>query len=125
MNLNSNNAADDLDEHVRPNVSRIERYRNEVARARKKRWPYERIAAHLKESYGLVVSDRAVSAFCRRRGIKKGVGETMGEPTHSKKPRVPAPGGLTNLLPKFRKKKVFTPRDGPVATRMNGELDDS
>ena len=122
-----------LDEHIRPNVSRIESYREEVALARKKRWPYDRIATLLKERHGLVVSDRAVSAFCRRRGIKKGVGETADasaiQHSAAAPPRersIASPSdALASLLPKFQKKKIFTPREGPIRTRSNGGLDES
>ena len=132
MDKSSATETNNIDEHVRPNVSRIESYREEVALARKKRWPYDRIAALLEERHGLVVSDRAVSAFCRRRGIKKGVGETavvppteIGAPTLRRKNSSDPPSdALANLLPKFQKKKIFTPREGPIRTRSNGGLDE-
>lgn len=135
MSETSSTTVDDLEDHVRPNISRIESYRDEVALARKKRWPYDRIAALLKERHGLVVSDRAVSAFCRRRGIQKGVGETAADSvtaTHNPDatPRsdhsiTPPSDALAGLLPKFRKKKIFTPREGPIRTHSNGGLDDT
>ncbi len=133
MSKTSSTPTENLEEHVRPNVSRIEIYRKEVALARKKGWPYARIAAFLKEHHELVVSDRAVSAFCRRRGIKKGVGETTTdsatqnttETPATKSPSTSSQDALASLLPKFRKKKIFTPREGPVRTRSNGGLDEA
>ena len=133
MNEDSGTASNDLEEHVRPNVSRIESHREEVALARKRRWPYDRIVALLKERHGLVVSDRAVSAFCRRRGIQKGVGETDSDisiqdttPTPRRESSsVAPPDALAGLLPKFKKKKIFTPREGPIRTRSNGGLDEA
>ena len=65
----------DFPEHVRPNLSRLEAHRSEVALARRLRWSCRVIAELLYERHDLRVSGRSVAYFCKRRGIVKGVGE--------------------------------------------------
>ena len=126
-------ASNDLDQHVRPNVSRIEPFRAEVALARKRGWPYDKIAAHLNDRHGVTISDRAVSNFCRCRGIKKGLGETtapsevaVARPIMKKRPVAsPSSDVMASIVPRFKRKTVFTNREGPARTRSNGGLDEN
>ena len=126
-----NEASADIEEHVRPNVSRLESHRAEISLARKRGWPYDKIAAHLQERHGLTISDRAVSNFCRCRGIKKGVGETkaaeaVAESRPTERPRVIGnPDVMASIVPQFKRKTVFTNQEGPARTRSNGGLDEN
>ena len=128
--LGTNEARPDIEEHVRPNVSRLESHRAEIALARKRGWPYDKIADHLQVRHGLTISDRAVSNFCRCRGIKKGVGETkatepVAESRPTERPRVIGnPDVMASIVPQFKRKKVFTNQEGPARTRSNGGLDE-
>ena len=98
-----------------------------------RKWPFTRIAELLASRYQLKITGRAISDFCQRRGIKKGIGETAAlkiAPNHNpiadrplEKVNAQSTTAMANLLPKLKKKKMFDPRDGPVGTRTNGELD--
>ena len=99
-----------------------------------RKWPFAKIAALLAERYQLKITGRAISDFCQRRGIKKGIGESIikgSAPNRraransaSENASVEPNAALAHLLPKFRKKKIFTPREGPIRTRSNGGLDE-
>lgn len=123
--MNSN----DLPEHVRPNLSRLEAHRSLIALARRRRWPFQAIADLLLEQHGLQISGRSVSDFCRRRGIVKGKGETRkpipGESSVTHRDPLPGPS-RTPTPPRARKSKneKFFFRDGPLRTRSNGLLND-
>ncbi len=61
--------------HQRPNRSRLEVWRDEIAEMRSKAWPYSRISTWLRDTHDLAISREAVRQFCCLRGIQKG-GET-------------------------------------------------
>ena len=122
-----------LPNHVRPNVSRLEAFRSLVAEARRGNWPYRRIVTYLDEQHDLKICAKSIRLFCKRRGIKKGVGETeSAKPIEATRPiekRRVSTGSksdvLSSIVPKFKKKTVFMPREGPARTRSNGGLDES
>ena len=111
----------DLPEHTRPNVSQLETYRSEVALARRRNWPYRAIAELLLERHALRISGRAISDFCQRRRIQKGVGETheTGRPAIAGRPDL-----MTEIAPSCpnKGKGRFVPHDGPLRTKSNGLL---
>lgn len=117
-------AGEDLPEYVRPNLSCLEAHRAEVALARRRKWPCRAIAELLFERHGLRITGRAVSDFCRRRGIVKGVGETRKQNSETETVtgnRAPMP----SLAPRHPKKKQtgkYVFRGGPLRTRSNGLL---
>jgi hypothetical protein len=123
--MNSN----DLPEHVRPNLSRLEAHRSQIALARRRRWPFQAITDLLLEQHGLQISGRSVSDFCRRRGIVKGKGETRDAPQGESGVtyRDPLPGSSPTPTPPKNRKTTdakFFFRDGPLKTRSNGLLSD-
>ncbi|MDA0810811.1 MAG: hypothetical protein O3C21_00240 [Verrucomicrobia bacterium] len=123
--MNSN----DLPEHARPNLSRLEAHRSQIALARRRRWPFQAIADLLLEQLGLQISGRSISDFCRRRGIVKGKGETREAPQGESgiAHRDPLSGNAPiPTQPRARKAKdaKFFFRDGPLRTRSNGLLND-
>jgi hypothetical protein len=118
--------ADNLPEHVDPNVSCLEPHRSEVAQARRRRWPYQAIATLLHERHGLRISSRAVCGFCLRRGIVKGKGETRTLPAELGERRTAqsSPADVLRPTRSRRTGNVFKyDDDGPLKTRTNGLLD--
>lgn len=61
----------DFPPHQRPNVSRLEAFRSEIAAMRSSNWPFQMIAGWLRENRQLEVSKEAVRQFCNVRGIGK------------------------------------------------------
>jgi hypothetical protein len=59
----------DFPPHQRPNVSRLESFRSEIAAMRASNWPFLKIAAWLDEHHQINVSKEAVRQFCKVRGI--------------------------------------------------------
>jgi len=58
--------------HIRPNVSRLEKWRTDITAMRSLSWPYQKIASWLWEHHQLRISDEAVRKFCQVRNINKG-----------------------------------------------------
>lgn len=114
-------------------VSCLEEHREVIALSRRRKCSYRTIAVFLLEQHSLKISHRAIREFCCRRGIVKGKGETV--PLLAEEPIVPdrqpsavkspvPTTAVANLLPKFRRKKLFIPDEGPIRTRSNGGLED-
>jgi hypothetical protein len=59
----------DFPPHQRPNVSRLETFRSEIAAMRSSNWPFRKIAEWLRENGHLAVSKEAVRQFCKVRHI--------------------------------------------------------
>lgn len=125
---------DGLPRYTSPNVSCLEAFRAEIARARQQNWPFRAIAEMLREQHQLVIRPRAICGFCKRRGIEKGVGETqpsapspapVAAPTTSRSSALPDRHTADALTPRpRRKKKRFVYTEGPLRTRANGLLKD-
>ncbi|WP_309383972.1 hypothetical protein [Cerasicoccus frondis] len=90
-----------IEPHIRPNISRLEKWRDDIAAMRRQLWPYTRIAQWLLDQHGLQISDVAIRKFCNRRGIPKG--NASNQPT----PRTPAKRSLEPLRPRKPVKRIF------------------
>ena len=96
--------------HQRPNLSRLESWRDEITAMRAAQWPYRRIAKWLQEEQLHQVSATAIRNFCLIREIPKG---GTKEPTKPKPERQSLPKRKPVASPE---KKKFTYDDsGPIA----------
>lgn len=62
----------EVKQHVRPNISRLEKWRDEITTMRRLNWPNDKIAQWLHDEKAFKISGEAVRKFCKVRGIKKG-----------------------------------------------------
>lgn len=98
----------DFPQHQRPNVSRMENFRSEIAAMRSSDWPFQKIAEWLRENRQLEVSKEAVRQFCIVRGINKATA-----PPQSVNNRIP-PASPKQPLVKFEYDE-----SKPILTRRN------
>lgn len=119
-----------LKKHVRPNVSRLEPVRQEIAEARRSHWPYRKIIDYLRSEHEITIALRNLRLFCIRRGIEKGVGETAAISEEIGPPPLTKREPKRNLVPHVAKRRkpsgfVYTEEDaGPMKTRANGLIKD-
>lgn len=59
----------DFPPHQRPNVSRLEIFRSEIAAMRASNWPFQKISAWLAYQHQIIISKEAVRQFCKIRRI--------------------------------------------------------
>ena len=103
--------------HQRPNESRLEAYRSEIAAMRQSNWPYRRIAGWLRAEKGLKISHEAVRKFCQVRKI--GVGGAA-QPSKRSPAVIPQPQAQTDKDSAPPARRVFSFDDSqPIRTVNN------
>lgn len=58
--------------HLRPNCSKLEKWRKEIAKMRSLNWPYQKIIDWLQHKEGYKAGRETLRQFCIVRGIRKG-----------------------------------------------------
>ena len=92
------------------NESRLEPHRAFVAELRRQGWPFHAMAERLQKECGVSISVSAIHAFCKKRKIKKGIGETVSQPATSTSQAATTKNVADSLKPATspRKKKRFS-----------------
>ena len=92
------------------NESRLEPHRAFVTELRRQGWPFHAMADRLQKECGVSISVSAIHAFCKKRKIKKGIGETASHTAPSTS-QAATQGNVADSLrpvPPPRKKKRFS-----------------
>lgn len=99
-----------VEQHTRPNQSKLTPYKKDIELRRAKNWPYRRIIQWLSDEKRITVAYETLRQFCRVRGI-------------SKKPAITIPQHRIVSVQKAhiskpKKKRIFEyTDDGPINIR--------
>ena len=74
--------------HRRPNLSRLDPFKDQIATMRKQQWPYRKIMEWLADE-GIAIAYEPLRKFCLRRGIADG--SSSKRPTRSRSAKQPSP----------------------------------
>ena len=99
----------EIEYHIRPNISRLEKYRTEIKQMRRRNWPNAKIAQWLLDYKNLKISGESVRKFCHAHDIKKS--ENISVPT--------LPPIRQHRNPQKQQRPVFEYKDdGPLDVKI-------